>query len=212
MKAYEAKCSSNLKQTGVSIAQYFSDNSDIFPSPGVVSGPLGSPWYLLFRNKYITDHNLLDCPSDQTRAFSTTVGSGPFGQYLYGELCKQNEIATGRLVNRSYIVERTLGQYNNLNWYKLFKVSSEKKPSAVLMVIDWENENAGQDFLVGYENAEAGAATTKILAGQHHKGKGNLLTADGSIHKEDARRIFTPASPYTRQTNYNKLYGTGTTR
>lgn len=213
MKAYETKCSSNLRQIGVSIAQYMIDNYDIFPSPANISTSWGSPWYLLFRNKYITDHNLLDCPGDKTRAFSTTIGSGPFGQYgLDNALTRQNEKATGRQVNRSYIIERSLGQYNLLNWFKLFKVSSEKKPSTILTVIDWENENDGQDFLLGYEHAGT-SATTKILAGQHHdKAACNLLTADGSVHREDARKIFSAASPYTRQTNYTKVYGSGTTR
>ncbi len=188
-KGHQAKCTSNLKQVGLCVVAYVNDNNDIFMAP-IGSGI--SPWQLMIAGNYIDNLNIWDCPGDNTRVASTLTSGGPNGFYAY---------AWTKGINRSYIFERTLGQYNNLNYFGLFKPSREKQISSILIAIDFENSNAGQPFFYGYEQAEIGRAAGR--AGLHHNGRANLLTGDGSVHQEVAVAIFTAASPYIRHASYS---------
>lgn len=189
-KGKQAKCTANLKQIGLSVHSYVDDSNGIFMAP---IGSSGSPWRMLLDNKYIENPHIQDCPGDNTRYPATSTSIGPYGFYYY--------IWTKK-VNRSYIFERTLGQYNNLNYFKLFKPSMEKNISSLLVAIDYENRSgSNQAFLFGYEHAETNRAQGRT--GEHHNGRANLLAGDGSCHHENSLVILSAASRFVRQQNYS---------
>ncbi|MFA6931320.1 MAG: type II secretion system protein [Lentisphaeria bacterium] len=180
-KAQEAKCRGQLRDIGLSITMYFNDYDDVFPS-GV--GTAFSPWRPLLDGKYIATLNIWDCPSDTTRLAQTANYSD--GNYYNYSWTKMN----GKSINRSYILDRALGQYNSSNYFGLFLISKEKEPSRVPMASDWYSQAWGQDYFYGYENI----VSYKWRAGEHHGGKSNVLAADGRVVTELYSQLFTAGS------------------
>lgn len=180
-KAQEAKCRGQLKDIGLSVIMYWSDYEDVFSSG---AGTSFSPWRPLLDGQYISNLKVWDCPGDTTRLAQTasyTAGN----YYPYGWV-KQNGVNT----NRSYIFDRTLGQYNNNNYFGLFVVSKEKEPSRVALASDMEHLAGGQDFFFGYEHI----AGRELSASKHHSGKVNLLAADGRVVTEQYQQLFKTGS------------------
>ncbi len=176
-KAQEAKCRGNLKDIGLSVFMYWSDFEDVFPSGTSASF---SPWRPLLDGQYISNRKVWDCPADTTRT-AQTASYTEGNYYPYGWV-KQNSVN----INRSYILERTLGQYNFNNYFGLFVVSKEKEPSRVPISSDWYSQAGGQDFLYGYE----AISSFRWRAGQHHAGKANILVADGRVATEHNTQLF----------------------
>lgn len=176
-KAQESTCRGQLKDIGLSITMYFSDYLDVFPGGTSASS---SPWRPFLDGKYISNLKIWDCPSDTTRLAQTA--SYTQGNYYPYSWVKQN----GVNINRSYIIERQLGQYNSANYFGLFVISKEKEPSKVPMVCDWYSQAGGQDFLYGYE----AIVSFRSRAGQHHAGRANILAADGRVVSEHYAQLF----------------------
>lgn len=194
-KAQSIKCTSNLKDIGLSVQMYFSDNEDIFPSTYVGHNSF-SPWRPLLEGQYIGDIRVWDCPGDMTRdSYTSNYQNGGWYPYYW---CQKT--------NRSYAISRVLGQLilNNGPYHGIFMISGEPEPSRVIVAADHYSAAGGQAFFYGYDYI-TGNEPTLARAGHHHHGRANILAADGHVVSEFAAAIAKPGSTSNLKSSHSHV-------
>ena len=122
-KAASVRCLSNLKQHGIGIVMYANDFDDYFPTSSLTN--FVGAYQLLLENNYL-DLMILDCPADSTRSAGTD----------YKKVTWMRK-ASGDYVNRSYIIEETLGQrFNSTTMFAPFRFSNYRWNSMTVMVFE----------------------------------------------------------------------------
>ena len=180
-------CINNLKQHFYSVAMYMENYDDYFPTTytatlangGGSKNPGFKPaWQLLLENGL--NPISMDCPAD------TTKGPG-LGYYTDG--CDWMKQGDKWLPNRSYVVERFLGQPQNGTTTNLPYKNSRCKVPGMLVTI-WCGEASGEvpkgyptEFTSGHADWQTHLNTGNnyVLAGmQQHRMNKNVLTMNGS--------------------------------
>ena len=103
-KAWRVSCTSNLKQVGVGLNMYASDNSDFFPSTGWKSG--GNPW---------ETHEVMRYSGAGKSAATGGVTEGP---YALGSLFFSKLIPNGKVFYCPSVLngQYCFNSYNEANW------------------------------------------------------------------------------------------------
>ncbi len=104
-KTYRVVCMNNLKQIGVGLHMYATDNSDFFPSSGWVSG--GNPW---------ETHECMRYSSGAGKSIST--GGVTQGPYALGSLFFTKLIPNGKAFYCPAVLTGiySFGAYDELGW------------------------------------------------------------------------------------------------
>ncbi len=172
-KAKSIKCTSNLKQIGLSVAMYAQDYDGCYPAHSLHTN---SPWLMLKDGKYLNSFKVVVCPSDMT-------GMGVAqGTHAY---------AWTEGYNRGYAIERTAGLYasggaGSRLFFAALKLSNVKNPSNVIYAADFENGPIScLPYTRGYEYLKMGK-NLGIVSGYAYMGRhnnfANGLMVDGSVN------------------------------
>lgn len=159
-----ASCTNNLKQAGLSFKLYENDQNDFFPFVKQNK----SPFQNMVEMKYLTDVNIMDCPSDRTR----TPG---VDYYDYGWTRSGT-----KKVNRSYAVLKRLGQFVSAaqGYHAPYRPSKDKLnygASKVSVMYDTTASNGDNNFYFGTADFN--------LETKHHEGRAVILIQDGSVER-----------------------------
>lgn len=160
-----AKCTSNLKNIGLSAFQYANDNKDFFPL--ALNRTIPAFRYLIAYD-YL-DVRLMDCPSDVTRKASTSFGSGDFYPYSWRKY-------KNTYINQGYLWNIYSGYINPSNEiiYEPWMLGKQKHPSFDHLVFDGDSGAHSNGFYHGVSNGISSA-----IYDPRHSGQGNVLFADG---------------------------------
>ena len=175
-KARQAVCMSNLKQVGMSIHFYATDNSDYFPH--IWNAVISRSWIdALCSGNCMDNQNVLKCPSSSYSSFieartnMVTVGYNYFlGNYWEG--------ANG--------------------WHKMTRIVN---PTETIMVADSAgNDGAGtQDYCIGPEwSSEGAGAPTNRIVSDRHGGFTNIVWVDGHVSSRQTIEIIDDVTLFDR--------------
>ena len=175
--AYSATCNSNLKQLGLGVLQYTSDNNGVYPlafSKGLES--INQVFWDRIRKSGHIDYTLADCPADLTRTPGVAYRTYSFCAKGYPD----NTVPVW--LNRSYVYNNFMGYYNNGWTHKTVTTASLRYPSLMGMMADTESQPSSASdtrYFYGVSYINQSFIPGFYAYGCRHNKKGNMLMTDG---------------------------------
>ena len=168
--AHRTACATNLRQVGMTVAQYAEDSNSYYPA-----WRTNGAWYQMIDGGWLKNLKIWDCPGDKTRIPDLNEK----GSYSNKPWTRMN----GKTINRSYAICNRFGTLKSSTvFYQPFRTGpavsfgtkSNPKPKT-MYCYDTEPASANSGT-----NGPFGVISGEIYT-SHHQGSVNILLTDISV-------------------------------
>ena len=169
-KAKAIKCISNLKQVGLTLGMYISDNESYYPAPYYQVDSENYHWgRVLDENKYLGNRNIMFCPSVSPTNYANAYKKQPTNPFMrtYGLRGEDYRIGPG-----------TTKRIKNPSIYFIAGDSVLNSSTS--------SSNGWQTYLIYRKNRGNGIYVLHL----RHGHRANMLFADGSARTFGQNEIF----------------------